>query len=84
MNSEPEIVADVRLFLNGYVYVRSKKVGNTTHWDCNRVRNGTCKARAHTVFVDGKLVVTQGPDVSKHSHVPNREEAESEKIKMSL
>lgn len=84
MNSGPEIVGGKRLFLEGFVYVRSKADGHRTYWDCNKVRNKECKARAITVFVGENVVVEKGPDVSQHAHPPNREEAEAEKIKLNL
>lgn len=35
------------------------------------------------MFVRDNIVVGKGPDVSKHAHFPNREEAEAEKIKLN-
>ena len=85
MNSAPEIVNDVRLFVDGYVYSRSKFSGCRVYWDFLKLRNKECTTRASTVTSpDGLLTVVQGPDISWHQHAPNREEADAERKRLLL
>lgn len=85
MNENPEIVGVNRLLVEGFVYVKSRSDGNRTYWDCYKVRRGECKGRATTVSTGGSnFVITKGPRQSQHTHPPNREFAEAEKIKANL
>lgn len=85
MNSEPEIINETRLFVDGYVYLRSSiPVSTTTYWKCPQLRQKQCGARAITVTAAGKVTVIKGPEKSPHTHPPNREFAEAEKIKVNL
>ena len=84
MANESEIVNAVLMFLMGFIYVRSRVEGNRTYWDCKKVRNNECKARAITNLMGGKVSIVKGPDVSKHAHPSNREECDEEKIRMNL
>ena len=79
-------VSDTRMYFGGFIYTRTKPpIGNTTYWDCIKVRYKECKARARTVRgPNGHIVLTQGPEQSPHLHAPNREEAEVEKIRYRL
>lgn len=83
MNQEPEIVGERRLFTNGHVYVRSGlPVGNTTYWECYKLRRKECRARATTKSTGGgNFTVTKE---SVHDHPPNREYVAAEKIRMNV
>lgn len=69
MNKKPVIINGVRLFLDGYLCVRTKvEIQNRTYWDCQKVRYKECKARAITVTaMNGEIRVLRGPDESVHS-----------------
>lgn len=84
MNPEPEIVNNTRLIVDGFVYHRSKlPKNNKIHWECHLLRKGECSARATTRHSgDGSFTIQKG--LQEHSHEPNREFAEAEKIKMTL
>ena len=85
MNKLPEIVNEVRLFVDGYMYCRGKKpVGNTNYWECKKLRSKECTARAITSTTNGVVTVLKGPNESQHSHPPNREVNEAEKIKLVM
>ncbi|CAB0042382.1 unnamed protein product [Trichogramma brassicae] len=85
MNNDPEIVNEVRLFVDGYVYVRSMSNGNRVYWDCQKLRSKECRARAITISSHGTVTVVKGPEQDPpHSHPPNREVAEAEKIKLTI
>ena len=67
------------------MYSRFKFSGCRVYWDCLKLRNKECTARAITVTSsDGLLTVVQGPDISRHQHAPNREEAEAERRRLLL
>ena len=85
MNELPEIVNEVRLFVDGYMYCRSKKpVGNKNYWECKKLRSKECTARAITSTTNGVVTVLKGQNESQHSHPPNREVNEAEKIRLRL
>lgn len=71
-----------KLILGGFVYLRSYCKNGSCYWDCNRLRQGECTARAITTDTHpgDPVIVTRGPTQSPHQHPPNREEAEAEKV----
>lgn len=75
-------IVEKKLLLDGYVYLRSRIVKEKIYWDCRLVRGGTCSARAITInpASPADVVVLKGPTESKHSHPPNEEELQAEKI----
>lgn len=79
MENIPKIV-DKKLLLDGYIYLKSKTHKGKTYWDCKRVRQRECTARAITMQVREEVVVLKGPRLSPHQHPPNREEAEAENV----
>lgn len=79
-----KIISERRIEINGFLYVRSREVAGTSYWDCKKVRDKICKARAVTKVIDGAVSVIKGPEVSKHTHPPSREEAEAERIKTAI
>lgn len=85
---ETKFVSLTKLIIDGYVYIKSKneKRLQRTYWDCNRLRNKECSARAITSLANlgEHPVVFKGPVESKHSHPSNLEECGAEKLKQSL
>lgn len=74
-----------RLDIDGFMYVFSFDRKASTYWDCSKVRNKECKARAVTsVNHMNQLVVVKGPNESEHSHPPNRDAVEAEKIRLNI
>lgn len=52
---------------------------DSTYWDCLRVRDKECRARAVTSTNHlGELIVIKGPAQSAHRHAPNPDEVEAE------
>ncbi|KAJ8665095.1 hypothetical protein QAD02_006757 [Eretmocerus hayati] len=63
-----------RLYIDGFLYVKNHKADNgKIHWECRRVRQGTCHARAVTSdpALDKNIVVFRGLEESSHSHAPS-------------
>lgn len=71
-----------KLLVDGYVYLRSSVTEEKIYWDCNRVRNGHCTARAITnnPTLPTDVIVLKGPSESKHTHAPNQEEVKAQEI----
>lgn len=85
MSSLVKVINERRIEIDGFLYVRSREGEHSkTYWDCKRVRDGECKARAITKVIDGVVSVLKGPEISKHIHAPSREEAEAERIKFAI
>src|SRR6266576_7244547 len=65
-----------KLFLNGYIYLRSCSRNGRVYWDCQKVRQKECKGRAVTNDPqEGEpVIVHKGPAESPHQHAPNQEE----------
>ena len=74
MNPELEIVSR-RLFINGFIYIYSREKNGIKYWDCKKLRNGECNARAITKWNGRELVVIKGLDPNDHAHPADREEA---------
>lgn len=75
-----------KLLYEGFIYLRSKKRGAKTYWDCNRLRRGQCSARAITTMRGDEVIVRvtssnkldpDDPDefFSVHQHPPSHEES---------
>lgn len=79
-----KIISETRLVINGFLYFRSKEdeASNKIYWDCRRVRDNECKARAITSFSKpgSDFTILKGPRESLHEHLANPEEAEAEEI----
>lgn len=75
-------IVDKKLLVDGYVYLRSRIVKEKIYWDCRLVRTGLCAARAITNNPPAPtdVILLKGPEQSSHSHPPNQEEVEAEKI----
>ena len=81
MPNEVKIISNTRIAIDGFLYVRSREGQDCTYWDCKRVRDRVCKARAITKFSDGSVIVMKGPDKSIHTHPPSWEEVNADKVK---
>lgn len=81
MPFEIKVISERRIAIDGFLYSRSRQAGGKTYWDCKKLRDRECKARAVTRLIDGVVTVEKGPDQSRHSHPPSREEVEAERIK---
>lgn len=49
------------LHVNGFLYLKKSKNGNTRYWECRR--KGQCRARATTVEKDNALKVKKGKNI---------------------
>lgn len=75
-------ISDHRLAIAGYLYTRALVRNGSTYWNCLKLRDKQCSARAVTTTgPDNQIVVTKGPVQSAHRHPPNPEAAEAEAIK---
>lgn len=84
-NYRARILSRTRLDIDGYLYVRSYERKESTYWDCKKLRDGECKARAVTTKNPlGGVVVSKGWRESPHRHAPSRDVAEAEKIKADI
>lgn len=84
-NLRARTVGPRRLDIGGYLYIKSFDRNGSTYWDCHKVREKVCKARAITSNADENgLIVVKGPEQSPHSHPPNREFVEAERIKCAI
>ena len=81
---EVDVISTRRIAIDGYLYVYSREVSGTTYWDCKKVRDKVCKARACTKIIDGTVTVMKGPETSRHAHPPNHDEVAAEKIKFRV
>ena len=72
-------IKDKKLLVDGYIYVQSRQGNGKIYWDCRRVRSRECRARAITNEpAPGQVIVLlKGPQESKHSHLPNREQVKA-------
>lgn len=78
LNYEAERFGERRLDIEGFLYVKSCNRNESTYWDCSRLRNKECKARAvTTVNHANQIIVLKGPNESRHSHPPNRDQVEA-------
>lgn len=85
MNHPAEQLSEKRLHIGGYLYSRSFQRNGSTYWDCLKVRDKLCRARAVT-SINGlnELMVERGPAQSEHSHAPTPDAVEAEKIKFRI
>lgn len=82
---DAELLSESRLDIGGFLYYRSTQRNGKTYWDCKRVRDKQCAARAVTSINSlNDLMVEKGPENSRHRHPPNREEIIAEKIKIRI
>ena len=84
-NFPAERLSERRLHIGGHLYVRSFERNEKTYWDCIRLRDKECTARAVTVtdHLNG-IVVERGPIESPHRHAPNPDQVAAEKIKIGI
>ena len=63
-------IVEKKLFLDGFIFLRSKVENGKIYWDCQRVRAKECKVRAITTEPDaqGNFTVKKRPDIDKHPH----------------
>lgn len=81
MGDNPQIIGS-KLLNKGFIYTRSKFGENgVEYWDCQKLRNKQCRARAVSTEVNGNVVMTKE---GEHDHAPNRELAEAERIKFEV
>lgn len=84
-NHPAEKLSERRLHVGGYMYIKSFERKGSTYWDCIRVRDKTCRARAVTSLDhQDNILVDKGPAQSAHQHPPNPEEVEAERIKARI
>ena len=78
----PAEIVDKKLLIDGYTCYKARAEKGKIYWACRRGKAKECAARAITLerVVDGNIEVIKGPNESKHSHPPNREETAAEKI----
>lgn len=81
MEDKPIIIGS-KLLNAGYIYHRSRRGNNSMqYWDCTKLRQKECRARAITSGEDENVVMVKESD---HDHAPDREVAEAERIKYLL
>src|SRR6266576_5746658 len=75
-----------KLFLNGYIYLRSRSRNGRVYWDCQKVRQKECKGRVVTNDPqEGEpVIVHKGPAESPHQHAPNQEEVRAAALTQNL
>lgn len=73
-----------KLYLHGYIYLRSRDQHGKIYWDCDRVRAKDCRARAITPQEGVVIIIHRGPDESPHDHPPDREAAETDIVRTGL
>lgn len=69
----------MKLLFDGHIYYRRDSNKGRTYWNCRRKEE--CKATAITQTVDRKLEVVKSKE---HTHAPNQEELQAEKVVHSL
>ena len=83
MEEAAEIITSRRggkkLLYRGCTYYRRDSRKGNTYWACTK--KGECKATAVTRFNNGAIEVIKEKE---HSHAPNREEVEAEKVVTKL
>ena len=76
---EPEIITSrqggAKLLYRGFIYHRRDSKKGRTYWNCQKRKE--CNATAITTTVDRQVEVVK---FKEHSHAPNREEVEAEKV----
>ena len=82
--SGPEIIVSAKngrkLLLNGQMYYRRNTVKERQYWEC--VRKGECRGTAITTqSAHGAITVHKE---GQHSHAPNQELVEAERVKQTL
>ena len=82
----PPVILDNKMYLGGYIYLRSRVAKGRVYWDCRKLRGGECKARAVTSDpTDGEPVeVYKGVPELDHSHPPNQEETAAGQLTTTL
>lgn len=68
-----------KLFIDGFTYLKSRTGKGRVYWDCARVRQRQCSARAITnqPKAGEPLLVLKGPTDSAHLHPPSQEEVQA-------
>lgn len=66
------------LHIDQFLYTKKSGDDKKTYWVCRR-RN-SCSAKARTRHVRGTIVVLQGPNESEHSHAPDPDEVDAERL----
>lgn len=85
LNYEATRIGEKRLGIDGFLYLYSFKRKESTYWDCTKVRTKECKARAVTSRNHrNEITVLKGPNESRHSHPPNRDQVTAEEIKIRI
>lgn len=76
-----------KLFIEGYIYYKSKTHNGKVYWDCIRTKTKECTGRAITSAPQpGQEEVTlyKGPAESAHLHAPNRDEVDATVLTQTL
>lgn len=81
----PKIV-EKKLYLDGFIFLRSKVEKGKIYWECKRLRAKECKARAITTEPDaqGNFTITKRPEIDHHLHAPNQEECQAELLRIKI
>lgn len=84
-NHRVRLISERRLDIDGYLYTRSFVRKNSTYWDCLKLRDKECSARAVTILNPaGDIVIQKGPRQSPHQHGPSRDAVDAEVIKVNV
>ncbi len=77
----PKIVGS-KLSIGGFIYLHCRQCGIRTYWDCQKVRDGECTARAITAAAAAEegIVVIRGPVESSHTQPPGLEQHKAEEV----